>query len=107
MELRRIALTAEQMNDLLSFSATDKSTNIRYKCFTAHYGDRCWQHDVMDLNDLRNCVDQEIVDVIEPVVSKNCELVLKARGESLYTILGNWFKKMKLKTLKNIELKRG
>jgi hypothetical protein len=44
----------------------------------------------MDPNDLRDCVERAIMDLIEPVAWKRCEVVNKAEQESLKTILGKW-----------------
>jgi hypothetical protein len=44
----------------------------------------------MDPNDLRDCVEQKIVDLIEPIAWKRCETVNKAEEESLRSILNNW-----------------
>jgi hypothetical protein len=88
--LRRIALTREQVNELPSFPATDKRKDPRYQWFVRNYGNRCWELDAMDPNDLRNCVEREIVKLIEPVAWQRCEIVNKAEQESLRTILAKW-----------------
>ena len=44
----------------------------------------------MDPNDLRDCVEREIRNLIEPVAWERCEIVNKAEQESLRTILTNW-----------------
>src|SRR5262245_16271943 len=43
VQLRRIALTRAQTGGLLSFPATDKRKDTRYKWFVRNYGDRCWE----------------------------------------------------------------
>jgi hypothetical protein len=90
IKLRRIALTPNQLTGLPSFPASDKSKDPRYKWFVANHGSRCWELDAMDPNDLRDCVEQEIVGLIEPVAWQRCEVVNKAEQESLRTILGGW-----------------
>jgi hypothetical protein len=90
VELRRIALTRKQVSGLPSFPATDKKKDTRYKWFRSNYGDRCWELDAMDPNDLRDCVEREIVKLIEPVAWRRCEIVNTAEQESLKTILGKW-----------------
>ena len=55
------------MRGLPSFPAADKRKDPRYKWFVANHGDRCWELDAMDPNDLRDCVEQEIRRLIEPV----------------------------------------
>jgi len=88
--LRRIALTRKHVSGLSSFPATDKRKDPRYKWFRSRHGDRCWELDAMDPNDLRACVKREIKKLIEPVAWKRCEVVNRAERESLKTILEKW-----------------
>ena len=44
----------------------------------------------MDPNDLRDCVEEAIEELIEPVAWKRCEVVNQAEQESLKTILEEW-----------------
>ena len=88
--LRRIALTREHVNGLLSFPARDKRKDPRYKWFVRNFGHRCWELDAMDPNDLRACVKREIKKLIEPVAWKRCEIVNRAEQDSLKTILEKW-----------------
>jgi hypothetical protein len=94
--VKRIALTREQCvskrgRELLpSFPASDKKKDPRYKWFVQNYGKRCWELDALDPNDLRDCVQKAIVELIEPVAWKRCEVVNRAERESLQTILQKW-----------------
>jgi hypothetical protein len=88
--LKRIALTREHVRELPSFPATDKRKDPRYKWFCANYGDRCWELDAMDPNDLRDCVEKAIMGLIESVAWKRCETVNRAEQESLKTVLEGW-----------------
>jgi hypothetical protein len=88
--LRRIALTREHVNGLPSFPAADKHRDTRYKWFRANYGDRCWELDAMDPNELRDCVKNAIVELIEPVAWKRCEVVNRAEQASLKGIIEKW-----------------
>ena len=96
VKLRRIALTREQVRGLPSFPASDKGPKAgkqgdpRYKWFVANYGDRCWELDAMDPNDLRDCVETAIVELIEPTAWQRCEVVNRAEQDSLKTILKRW-----------------
>jgi hypothetical protein len=93
--LTRIALTGEQLEQLdglPSFPAADKKKDPRYNWFRSNYGDRCWELDAMDPNDLRDCVEQAILGLIEPVAWERCEIINKAEQESLRTILQKWGK---------------
>jgi hypothetical protein len=90
VDLRRIALMTSQLRGLPSFPASDKKKDPRYKWFVAKHGKRCWELDARDPNDLRDCVEQEIRRLIEPVAWARCEVVNKAEQESLRTILSKW-----------------
>jgi hypothetical protein len=90
ISLRRIALTREHVRGLPSFPATDKRKDPRFRWFRSNYGARCWELDAMDPNDLRNCVEREIVRLIEPEAWRRCERVNEAEQESLQSILEKW-----------------
>jgi hypothetical protein len=91
VELRRIALTQEQVTGLPSFPVTDKRRDPRYQWWVrSGYGRRCWELDAMDPRDLRRCVKKEIKKFIEPVAWKRCETVNKAEQDSLKTALNGW-----------------
>lgn len=90
IELRRIALTQDQVTHLPSFPASDKENDPRYKWFVGAYGRLCWELDAMDPNDLRDCVEAEIRHLIEPVAWERCDVVNRAEQESLRTILAGW-----------------
>ncbi|MET4624952.1 hypothetical protein AB7Z32_21335 [Bradyrhizobium sp. 482_C4_N1_1] len=88
--IKRIALTRQQVRGLPSFPASDKRKDPRYNWFVANYGRDCWELDAMDPNDLRDCVEQAIIELIEPDAWQRCEVVNKAEQESLRTILKGW-----------------
>jgi hypothetical protein len=90
IEVRRIALTPIQIGELPSFPATDKRKDMRFAWFVANHGRRCWELDAMDPNDLRDCVEEAIIDLIEPTAWRRCEVVNRAEQESLKTILKGW-----------------
>ena len=88
--LKRIALTRAHVTGLPSFPATDKRKDPRYKWFRRVHGDRCWELDAMDPNDLRDCVERAIRELIEPIAWQRCEEINAAEQESLKTVLQNW-----------------
>ena len=90
VEVRRIALTRPQVAALPSFPVTDKRKDPRFNWFRDRYGERCWELDAMDPNDLRDCVQLAIMELIEPVAWERCEHINRAEQESLRTILGKW-----------------
>jgi hypothetical protein len=88
--MTRIALTREHVRGLPSFPATDKRKDPRYRWFRANYGGNCWELDAMDPNDLRICVQNAIVELIEPVAWERCEVVNRAEQQSLKHLLDEW-----------------
>ena len=90
IELKRIALTRDQLADLPSFPATDKKKDPRYKWFVENYGKRCWELDALDPNELRACVETEIMKHIEPMAWERCKVTEAAERESLQTFLSGW-----------------
>jgi len=90
VKFTRIALTADQTEGLPSFAASDKRKDPRHKWFIEHHGTRCWEIDAMDPRDLRECTEQAIKELIEPVAWARCEAVNAAELESLQTILSGW-----------------
>jgi len=87
INLKRIALTVDQLDGLPSFPAADKRKDPRYKWFLRNHGHHCWELDAMDPNDLRDCVEREIQKLIEPIAWQRCEIVNKAEQESLSPFL--------------------
>jgi hypothetical protein len=88
--LKRIALTQQQVPGLPSFPAAAKRKDPRYNWFVANHGRHCWELDAMDPNDLRDCVEQAIMGLIEPVAWERCEIVNRAEQESLRSVLEQW-----------------
>jgi hypothetical protein len=90
VEVRRIALTRERLRDLPSFPAADKVKDTRYRWFVSNYGDTCWELDAMDPNDLRECVEEAIKDLIEPEAWGRCDQLNKAEKNSLRFVMERW-----------------
>jgi hypothetical protein len=90
IELRRIALLTEHLADLPSFPASEKKKDTRYGWFIRNYGDRCWELDALDPNDLRAMVEAAILEHIEPVAWKRCRVIEKAERESIRSVLSQW-----------------
>jgi hypothetical protein len=88
--LKRIALRRPHTVGLPSFPAADKKKDPRYRWFVRSFGNRCWELDAMDPNDLRDLVEEAIKGEIEPIAWQRCDLVNKAEQESLRTILAKW-----------------
>jgi hypothetical protein len=83
IELKRIALTADQTTSLQSFSVEDKRKDPRYKWFKDRYGSLCWELDAMDPRYLRNLVESEIEALIDPELWAQQELLEKRDKQSV------------------------
>jgi hypothetical protein len=90
VDVRRVALTGEQTLNLPSFPAADKKNDPRYRWFINRHGDRCWELDAMDPNDLRDCVGAAIKKLIEPEAWVRCETINAEERESIRSIVERW-----------------
>jgi hypothetical protein len=90
VRLKRIALTWQQCQSLPSFPASDKKKDPRYAWYVKNYGDRCWELDALDPNELRSVVEAEILKYIEPTAWERCKAVEQAEQSSLRTVLKAW-----------------
>jgi hypothetical protein len=78
--LKRVALRREHTQDLPSFPASDKKKDPRYRWFIRHFGNRCWELDALDPNELRALVEAAIRDEIEPIAWDRCAVIEKAEA---------------------------
>jgi hypothetical protein len=90
IELRRIALTAEQTVALPSFSVETKKNDKRYKWFKETYGKDCWELDAMDPRQLRELVEFEINELIDSELWEEQVALQKREKESLEGHLCSW-----------------
>ncbi len=88
--VERIALLPEDLEILPSFPASTKKSDTRYRWFTSEYGDRCWELDAMDPNDLRDRVEHSIVAEIEPAAWQRYLTTQAAEQGSLEHLLDQW-----------------
>ena len=96
VQVKRIALVKEQLNPQLFFPARDKIKDKRYDWFVSNHGQRCWEVDSLDPNELRACVEAAIKDCILDLDAwERCKLVCEAERDSLRHGWGS------LKTAKN------
>ena len=89
IRLDRIAIVRRD-HHLPWFQASDKHKDTRYKWFVKNYGERCWEVDAMDPNDLRERVEEAIRNEIDPTAWKRCELLEAGEQASLREALNGW-----------------
>jgi hypothetical protein len=90
VELERVALLEGDLPDSLSFPASEKKKDSRYKWFVQNYGTKCWEIDAMDPNVLRTRVEGVIRGQIDMEEWERCVAVEKAERESLRAGLYAW-----------------
>jgi hypothetical protein len=85
---RRVALTSVdvQSGNLTPFDAETKKKDPRYRWFVSHYGDKAWELDAMDPNELRDRVREEIEHYINAADWEQHQTVEAAQRESVKTI---------------------
>jgi hypothetical protein len=88
--LDRVTLNREHCGGLVSFPAADKDEDPRHAWFTNQFGNRCWELDALDPNDLRALVGKAIQDQIEPTSWDRSVVTEEAEIESLRTVLDSW-----------------
>jgi hypothetical protein len=92
IEVRRIALTHEDLGGLQGFDLESKKGDPRFRWYRDTFGHdgQCWELDAMDPNQLRDRVKAKILDFIEPNAWHRCVATELAQQESLANVLDNW-----------------
>ncbi|WP_225934378.1 MULTISPECIES: hypothetical protein [unclassified Cupriavidus] len=90
--LQRIALTEADVKrgDLPYFEATTKTGDARYQWFVQRYGDRCWELDAMNPNDLRQRLDDSILEYLDVDAWNHMIEIERAERESMEGFMGQW-----------------
>jgi hypothetical protein len=81
---KRIALTQADTRTLPSYPA--KKTDTRYAWYVRNYGNRGWELDAMDPNDLRDRVKEQIESFIDPAAWERHQLAEAAEIETVKII---------------------
>lgn len=94
VEMTRLALTADDLTrpDLAgtSFPATDKRKDPRYRWFTTHVGDRCWELDALNPVIIRDRIEQALLSVIDHGAWNHYAQVEAVEMDSLTSVLSEW-----------------
>jgi hypothetical protein len=89
--LERVALTKRDTNSgLPEFAAEEKRGDPRYDWFVREYGQRCFELDALDPNDLRHRVEGAIRSQINFAAWDRCKVVEKAELRSLVSVMESW-----------------
>src|ERR1700732_4363757 len=90
VEITRIALTLADCDGLPSFDVETKIGDPRHAWFKKNHGDRCWELDAMNPNDLRQRLRDEIIQRIDVDAWVHCQAVEDAERESLNRFVSAW-----------------
>jgi len=92
VEIRRIALTAEDIADptLPDHPAESKRKDPRYPWFARTYGRQCWELDALNPNVLRARVEATIREYIDWSEWERCAKVEDAERDSILEVVGAW-----------------
>lgn len=85
----RIAVT-EDDHDCPHFSAASKKSDPRYQWYSKYHGDRCWELDAIDPNDLRRRVAEQIKTCINLPKWERAIEVEKAEVQSMEEFYETW-----------------
>jgi hypothetical protein len=93
LEVRRIALTLEDTEDLgddLAFPASDKQDDSRHDWFVDVYGELCWELDAMNPNILRERVRGAVMAELDLVEWEGYIAAEQVERESIAKTLSTW-----------------
>jgi hypothetical protein len=92
VDLDRIALTTDDVtkSGLPEFAAEQKRCDPRHPWFVRQYGQRCFELDALDPNELRARVERVIRSQIDFKAWNRCKVVEKAELASLVEVMESW-----------------
>lgn len=82
----RIAVTAEDTEDLPSFDLSTKSKDPRASWFQEHFGSRCYEVDAINPNDLRDRVKEQIASRLDLLKWDHALKIQNVEIESLQSV---------------------
>jgi hypothetical protein len=90
VQLNRIALVGDDLDDLPSFPVAQKRKDPRHGWFVQNYGRHCWELAEMDTNTLRDRVEEEILSYVDGEAWNRCKVTEQAEQESLREVISRW-----------------
>jgi hypothetical protein len=91
VDLVRLGLTRGDANSgLPEFAADEKRSDPRYQWFVRRYGQRCFELDALDPNELRDRVERFIRKLIDFAAWDRCKVVEQAEQQSLVAVMESW-----------------
>jgi hypothetical protein len=90
IQMRRVALVEDDLDDLPNFDADTKRGDPRYRWFVENYGDECWELDAMSPVKLREKVRTAIRELIDGDAWARALEVERAEVESMRVFHRAW-----------------
>ena len=89
-QFQRIAVLESDTPNLPSFDASTKSGDNRYEWYLKNYGDKCWELDAIDPNDLRQRVREQIETRLNLLAWDHARHIEEAEVESMKSFHDAW-----------------
>jgi len=90
VEIRRIALEKDDLEELPAFKAESKSRDPRFRWYSAIYGDRCWELDALSPVKLRQRAENTIRSYLDIQAWDHSIAIEDAERASMREVLSNW-----------------
>lgn len=90
--ITRVALTKMDVSerDLPSFEAATKAKDSRHRWFIKNYGTRCWELDALPPPDLRESVENAILELLDRDAWEQACFIENAEVASIHECLDQW-----------------
>lgn len=87
---QRIAVMEEDTSQLPSFDAADKDGDVRHRWYVENYGNKCWELDAIDPNDLRQRVREQIETRLDLLAWEHAKEIERAEVDSMQEFHRTW-----------------
>lgn len=89
-DFQRIAVLESDTAKLPSFAAKTKSGDSNYKWFVSNYGEKCWELDAIDPNELRQRVREQIETRLDLLAWERAKEIEATEVESMHKFHTAW-----------------
>jgi hypothetical protein len=90
LQIERIALVESDLPNLVSHPTIDKKKDPRFQWYLERFGDRFYEVDALDANDLRTRVERAVLDRIDVDVWEAIGATEDVELDSLTDVLSTW-----------------
>jgi len=90
VEVRRVALNMDQIQQYRPPPNPSKETDPRYRQYTRQYGEHCWELDALPPNVLDQLARDAITEVIDPELWNEAQDQEQSNRELISAVSENW-----------------